>query len=111
MLKLNRFLTTALLAIAALTLSAASAAAAGSSGALVFSRVTTDSSVTETATGEKIKKDPEGGLYAARDGRFNRLTEDPADQEPAFSRDGHSIAFIREGDLYTMRADGSGSVP
>jgi Tol biopolymer transport system component len=75
---------------------------------LVFSRVTTDSGVTETATGEKVKKAPEGGLYAARNGRFNQLTENPADQEPAFSRDGHTIVFIREGDLYTMRADGSG---
>jgi Tol biopolymer transport system component len=43
-----------------------------------------------------------------RDGRLNQLTEDPADSEPSFAADGHTIAFVRGGDIFAMRADGSG---
>lgn len=50
----------------------------------------------------------EGGIYAARDGRLNQLTEDPADSEPDFSADGRKIAFVRGGDVWSMRADGTG---
>ena len=49
-----------------------------------------------------------GGLYAANDGHLNQLTEDPADSEPDFSADGTTIAFVRGGDVYSVRADGSG---
>jgi dipeptidyl aminopeptidase/acylaminoacyl peptidase len=105
---LNRSLFTALLAIVAFAVPAAGASAATSSGAVVFSRVTEDNRTYEKATGEKFVKEPEGGLYAARNGRLNQLTENPADTEPAFSADGRMIAFVRDGDIYAMRADGSG---
>ena len=59
--------------------------------------------------GKKVDpKAPEGGIYAVRDHHLNQLTENPADGEPAFSADGHTIAFVRDGDIYAMRADGSG---
>lgn len=104
---LNRSLFTALLALLAFALSSAHAMAA-SSGAVVFSRVTEDSRTYEKADGEKFVKEPEGGLFAARNGRLNTLTDNPADAEPAFSSDGRMIAFVRGGDVYVMRADGSG---
>ena len=50
----------------------------------------------------------EGGLFAVRDGQQNQLTENPADTEPSFSPDGRTIAFAREGHIYTVRPDGSG---
>ena len=49
-----------------------------------------------------------GGLFAVRDGRENQLTENAADTEPSFSPDGRTIAFAREGHIYTVRPDGSG---
>jgi Tol biopolymer transport system component len=49
-----------------------------------------------------------GGLFAVREGHLNQLTEDPADVEPAFSPDGTEIAFARNGDLFSVRPDGSG---
>lgn len=93
---------TALLALAI----PASASAAG--GAIVFSKVTEDHRI--YMEGEKTlpPKAPEGGLFAVKDRHLNQLTEDPADSEPSFSADGHLIAFAREGDVYVMRADGSG---
>jgi dipeptidyl aminopeptidase/acylaminoacyl peptidase len=112
----SRNLIAALFAFLALALPA-SAAAAPSSGAVVFSRVTQQ---TETKTvegpapkaGETPKTETktvvEGGLYAVKDGRLNQLTEDPTDTEPAFSPDGTSIAFVRGGHLFSVRADGSG---
>ncbi len=84
----------------------ASASAAG--GAIVFSKVTEDHR--EYKEGETVlpPKAPEGGLFAVKDRHLNQLTENPADTEPSFSADGHAIAFVREGDVYAMRADGSG---
>ena len=49
-----------------------------------------------------------GGLYAVKDGHLNQLTEDPGDTEPSFSPDGRAILFSRAGDIFTVRADGSG---
>lgn len=72
------------------------AAAATKPGAVVFSKTSTVGGVAE------------GGLFAVRDGRLNQLTEDPADTEPAFSPDGRTIAYARDGDLYSVRPDGSG---
>jgi Tol biopolymer transport system component len=108
-----------LLALAALT--APSALAAPHGGAVVFSRVvtTTESEAVKDASGEPVldaEGNPEyrqvtkteGGLFAVRDNRLNQLTEDPADTEPSFSPDGRAIIFARGGDLYTVRADGSG---
>ena len=95
----------------------ASASAAPSSGAVVFSRVTqhTETKKVEGETpkpGEAPKTETktviEGGLFAVKDGRLNQLTEDPTDTEPAFSPDGTSIAFVRGGHLFSVRADGSG---
>jgi dipeptidyl aminopeptidase/acylaminoacyl peptidase len=108
-----------LLALAALA--APSAVAAPHGGAVVFSRVvtTTESEAVKDASGEPVldsEGNPEyrqltkteGGLFAVREGRLNQLTEDPADTEPSFSPDGRAIIFARAGDLYTVRADGSG---
>jgi dipeptidyl aminopeptidase/acylaminoacyl peptidase len=84
----------------------ASASAAG--GAIVFSTVTEDHRTYESEGKVLPPKAPEGGLFAVKDRHLNQLTEDPADSEPSFSADGHLIAFTREGDVYVMRADGSG---
>jgi Tol biopolymer transport system component len=72
------------------------AAAAKAPRAVVFSKTTTVEGVAE------------GGLYAVRSGHLNQLTGNPADTEPAFSPDGRTIAFVRDGDLYSVRPDGSG---
>ncbi len=92
---LNRSIFATLAALLVLAFPAA-AAAADPTGAVVFSRVVSEGGVEE------------GGLFAARDGRLNQLTEDPADSQPAFSPDGTTIAFVRDGDVYSVRADGSG---
>jgi dipeptidyl aminopeptidase/acylaminoacyl peptidase len=93
---LNRSTLTALLVVVASGLMAGSAAAAGSSGAVVFSRSTTG-----------LEAEP-AGLFAVRNGRLNQLTENSADSEPDFAPDGRTIVFVRNGDVYAMRADGSG---
>jgi tricorn protease-like protein len=83
--------------LAALGLAApATASAAPSTGAVVFSK---------SSTVEGVAK---GGLYAVRDGHLNQLTVNPFDTEPAFSPDGRTIAFVRAGDIYSVRPDGSG---
>jgi len=46
--------------------------------------------------------------FAVRGGHLNQLTEDPTDAEPDFSADGRTIAFVRGGDIWATRADGSG---
>jgi dipeptidyl aminopeptidase/acylaminoacyl peptidase len=84
----------------------ASATAAG--GAIVFSKVTEDHRKYEEEGKVLPPKAPEGGLFAVKDRHLNQLTDNPADSEPSFSADGHTIAFVREGDVYAMRADGSG---
>lgn len=109
-----RSMLTALFALLAMALLAGPAAAAGSSGAVVFSRVLAapvaapEGGAEEGGDEEKAAPKVEGGLYAARSGRLNQLTENPSDSQPAFSSDGRRIAFVREGDIYAMRADGSG---
>lgn len=90
-----RSILLAALALLALAVPA-SAAAAHHGGAVVFSQARTVEGVEE------------GGLFAVRDGRENQLTEDPADTEPSFSPDGRTIAFARDGHIYTVRPDGSG---
>ena len=90
MFKKTLIALTALLALAL----PATASAAGS--AVVFSK---------TQTVEGVAK---GGLFAVKNGRLNQLTEDPTDAEPAFSPDGRTIAFVRGGDIYSIRPDGSG---
>lgn len=101
---LNRSIKILFAVLALALLPVASAAAAGHSGAVVFSRAIVSTEKTKSGDVEKA----EGGLYAARDGHLNQLTEDPADSEPDFSADGRKIAFAREGDIWSMRADGSG---
>jgi Tol biopolymer transport system component len=86
----------ALLAVAVLALPGAASAAAPREGAVVLSW---------THVTEGVLK---GGLYAVRDGHENQLTENPGDAEPSFSADGRTIAFTREGHVYTVRPDGSG---
>jgi Tol biopolymer transport system component len=101
---LNRSIKFLLTVLALALLPAGSAAAAGSSGAVVFSRAIASSEKTAAGTVEKV----EGGLYAAKDGHLNQLTENPADTDPDFSADGRKIAFVRDGDVWSMRADGTG---
>jgi Tol biopolymer transport system component len=86
----------AVLALLALALPASAAAATHRQGAVVFS---------QTQTSEGVE---EGGIFAVRDGHQNQLTENAADTEPSFSVDGRTIAFAREGHIYTVRPDGSG---
>jgi dipeptidyl aminopeptidase/acylaminoacyl peptidase len=101
---LNRSIKFLLTVLALALMPVASAAAAGHSGAVVFSRAIV--TVEKTTSGDVEKA--EGGIYAARDGRLNQLTEDPTDSEPDFSADGRKIAFVRGGDVWSMRADGTG---
>jgi dipeptidyl aminopeptidase/acylaminoacyl peptidase len=86
----------AVLALLALAVPATASAAAHREGAVVFSQ-------TQTVEGVEV-----GGLFAVKDGHQNQLTEDPADSEPSFSLDGRTIAFARDGHIYTVRPDGSG---
>jgi Tol biopolymer transport system component len=92
---MHRTIVISLIALLSLAIPGA-AAAAPSTGAVVFSKSTTVEGVAK------------GGLFAVRDGRLNQLTEDPTDTEPAFSPDGRTIAFVRGGDLYSVRPDGTG---
>ncbi len=91
----HRSLLTTILALLALACSA-TAALAASPRAVVYSKSTTVEGVAK------------GGLFAVKAGHLNQLTEDPTDTEPAFSTDGRTIAFVRGGDLYSVRPDGSG---
>src|SRR5262245_9770712 len=84
-----------------------SAAAQAKTGAIVFSMTTVEHPCCEVE-GKAPPPVTVGGLYASKDGNLNRLTEDPTDSEPDFSADGHTIAFVRGGDVYAMRADGTG---
>jgi Tol biopolymer transport system component len=86
----------AVLALLAMAIPAAASAAAHRGSAVVFS---------QTRTVEGVE---EGGLFAVKDGHQNQLTENPADAEPSFSPDGRTIAFAREGHIYSVRPDGSG---
>jgi Tol biopolymer transport system component len=82
-----------LIAILALVVPAAASAAGG---AVVFSKSST------------VEDKAKGGLFAVKEGHLNQLTEDPTDSEPNFSPDGRTIAFVRGGDVYSIRPDGSG---
>src|SRR5262249_22639200 len=72
--------------------------------AVVFSQAWSTHSGSGSGEEETLK----GGLFAIRDGHSNQLTEDPSDVEPSFSADGRTIAFVRDGDLFSIRPDGSG---
>lgn len=91
----NRSLLVSIVALIALAFTA-SAAPAASPRAVVYSKSTT------------VGKEVKGGLFAVKSGHLNQITEDPTDTEPAFSADGRTIAFVRGGDLYSIRPDGSG---
>ena len=91
----HRSMFVAVVSLLALAVSAPAALAA-SPRAVVYSKST-------TAGGET-----KGGLFAVKSGHLNQITEDPTDTEPAFSADGRTIAFVRAGDLYSVRPDGSG---
>jgi Tol biopolymer transport system component len=92
-------LITILFSLFALALPAAAASAKARPGAVVFSQAWSEGGEEGTL---------KGGLFAVRDGHTNQLTEDPADVEPSFSADGRTIAFARNGDLFSVRPDGSG---
>jgi len=101
---LNRIAFTAFLITLAIALPAAAQA---KTGAIVFSMATVEHPCCESE-GKAPEPKTVGGLYASKNGHFNQLTEDPTDSEPDFSADGHTIAFVRGGDIWAMRADGSG---
>ncbi len=90
-----RSLFISIIVLVALAVSA-SAALAASPRAVVYSKATT------------VGGEVEGGLFAVKSGHLNQITENPADTEPAFSPDGRTIAFVRAGDVYSVRPDGSG---
>jgi Tol biopolymer transport system component len=94
-MRYRSLLISTLALLAALAVSA-SAALAASPRAVVYSKSTTVDGVAK------------GGLFAVKAGHLNQLTEDPTDTEPTFSADGRTIAFVRGGDLYSVRPDGSG---
>ncbi|HWC47356.1 MAG TPA: hypothetical protein VG448_00545 [Solirubrobacterales bacterium] len=102
---LKNSILTVVLAFLALAIPA-SAFAAG--GAIVFSKITEDHRIYKEGDTVLPPKAPEGGLFAVKDHHLNQLTENAADTEPSFSADGHTIAFAREGDVFAIRADGSG---
>lgn len=104
----NLFKNSILTVFVALLALAIPASASAAGGAIVFSKVTEDHRKYEEEGKVLPPKAPEGGLFAVKDRHLNQLTENPADSEPSFSADGHTIAFVREGDVYVMRADGSG---
>jgi Tol biopolymer transport system component len=91
----HRSLLISVLALLALAVSA-SAASAASPRAVVYSKSTT------------VGGETKGGLFAVKSGHLNQITEDPTDTEPAFSADGRTIAFVRGGDVFSIRPDGSG---
>jgi tricorn protease-like protein len=91
----RRSLLISIVALLALAVSA-TAAQAASPRAVVYSKSTT--------VGGEVK----GGLFAVKAGHLNQITEDPTDTEPAFAADGRTIGFVRGGDLYSIRPDGSG---
>ena len=119
---LNRTIIAGLLSLLTVAAFAVpSAIAAGHGGAVVFSRVTvkTVKEAVTDAEGKPVKDaeghdeykevtTTEGGLYAVKDGHLNQLTEDPSDTEPSFAPDGRAIVYSRGGDIFTVRADGSG---
>lgn len=92
---MHKSLLTSIIALLALAVSA-TAAHAASPRAVVYSKSTT------------VAGETKGGLFAVKAGHLNQITEDPTDTEPAFSADGRTIAFVRGGDLYSIRPDGSG---
>jgi len=104
----HRTLITALVALVAAAVFAIPATASARTGAIVFSMASQDHRVYEDEGEVLPPKDPEGGIFAVRNRNRNQLTENPADAEPSFSRDGRMIAFVRNGDVFAMRADGSG---
>jgi tricorn protease-like protein len=83
------------------------ATAQARTGAIVFSMVNVEHPCC-VVEGKSPPPIVSGGLYASRNGHFNQLTENTADSEPDFSADGHTITFVRAGDIWAMRADGSG---
>lgn len=101
----NKSLITVFVALLALVVPAGASAAGG---AIVFSKVTEDHRIYKEDEKVLPPKAPEGGLFAVKDRHLNQLTENPGDTEPSFSADGHTIAFVREGDIFAIRADGSG---
>lgn len=92
----------ALLGLLTFALPTAGASAKARPGAVVFSQAWS------TRSGSGDEETLKGGLFAIRDGHTNQLTEDPGDVEPSFSADGRTIAFARDGDLFSIRPDGSG---
>jgi dipeptidyl aminopeptidase/acylaminoacyl peptidase len=131
------YLALAMAAVAALLIPSSAPAASSGGGAVVFSRVVTKTTkeTVKDAEGKpvlEVVKDPEGkpvkdkdgneqtkevtetkttvegGLFAVKDGHLNQLTEDPTDTEPSFSPDSRAIVFSRGGDVFSVRADGSG---
>jgi len=108
----KRIAITALLVTLAAALAAVSASALPArNGAVVFSMVSIEKTATEKGEGGSGAAEAtreRGGLYAAKEGRLNQLTENPGDSQPDFSSDGRTIVFSRAGDIYSVRADGSG---
>lgn len=91
-----RLSTTIACLAALLALALPATAAAATPRAVIYSKATS------------VEGEVEGGLFAVKAGRLNQITTDPRDTEPAFAPDGRTIAFVRDGDLFSIRPDGSG---
>lgn len=85
------------------TFAVAAPVGSGATRGVVYSKVTESEEENEAAGNDP----PVGGLYILRGRHPRRVTYDPADVEPAVSRTG-AIAFVRGGDIYLVRPDGTG---
>ena len=82
----------------------APAAPSSSRGSSPTTRARVAKATVDAETGRK----PKAACSRSADGRLNQLTEDPTDSRTGVLADGRTIAFVRGGDVFSMRADGSG---
>ncbi len=100
---MRRHATIATLLLASLVYVLADDARASVPRGIVYSKTTTEEPPEGTAGPEIVS----GGLFRLRHRYLERLTRVPGDAEPSVALDGERIAFVRAGDVWAMRFDGS----